>query len=314
MAAGYPFDQAINLTAIVETEDPILLVAEAMDIWAPISDAELWWYRFPGGWPADGFDFTPPSPGSVNLTPSVIATSSPTSATAQLSATGATSMYLHVSRVQGQASISGNTINSSYSGGALGSPNGWQTYSSSTVVDLGNQHGLYYVSAWFEDDKGNMTDPSVWDATTIVPSSVTLYEGQCTASLLQASAGESFTFGASAGGGSGDIDVYHFEPGSYWSDDWAAGIGSNDALSFTVQASGLHRVYICNYPDGYGVYSGGLVASTGAKSMAVQKTVGRGAPMVPELPEEPDPLTFNDMLEANIIFEDGFESGDVSGW
>jgi hypothetical protein len=315
MAAGFPESQQIVLNAIIETPDPILLVAEAIDVWEPLAPAELWWYRIPGGWPTGGFDFMPPSPGTLTVSPSLISSAGSASTTASLSASGASWMYLSRELWQISATIGPGWLSAYGWGQALGSVDGWQAYASSAQVPLGSATGFFYVDAWFEDSNGNMSDPSVWDAVAVVPATVSLDEGRCWAGWIPAEAGQTYTFGAAQSGGGGDIDVLHAEPGSqYWS-NWSMYIGVNDSLTFTAQASGDHQIYICNYPEGLGTYSGGLVATVGgSKALGANKNGQRAAPDVPAVSVSHDAMPFHSLVAALEIFDDGFESGDPSAW
>lgn len=300
MDGGFPSEERIENVAIVETPDPFLLVGEY--------DGLLWWYRLPGGWPAE-LDFEPPSPGGVTATPRLAARAEPGSASLSLTASGASWMWLAESLYRLTASHSSGMISAQLHLSHLPSQLGWQPFSGNTTFDLGFAHGLHGIHAWFSDDRGNMTDPSVFAAMTTVPSPTRIFEGGCAAFLLYGGAGQSFTVGASAGGG-GDVDVAYF--GADGGTQQACSIGVNDTLSFVTTGSGFHQVYLCNW-QGYGTFEGSISAARGASSTATSALTRTRSYTGNLALSEPEGMAFHVLADA-LIFVNGFEAGDTGGW
>jgi len=302
MDEGFPSEEQLRNQIIVETPDPWLLVAEFQ--------GAAWWYRLPGGWPAT-FDFQPPWPGSVTASPTLATRATPGSASLSLTASGASSMWLAETVYQITASHTYGSISTYTQVSYLPSALGWQGFNGNTSFGLGTGHGLHVIDAWYRDAAGNMTDPSVWGAMTTVPSSATIHEGGCVGFWFQAGAGESFSVGASVGGG-GDIDVMHFEPGSYWSDNYSWATGVNDTLNFTTVAAGFHDVYLCNWP-GYGLFSGTISAAKGVRYATGPVHHRQRTYSVTHETPTPEGRGYHDAT-WDTIFADGFESGTTGSW
>lgn len=144
----------------------------------------------------------------------------------------------------------------------------------------------------------------------------TLGEHQCAGFWLYAEQGESFTFGAAAPGGGGDLDIlWWWVPGYGWA-NYSVYTGVNDALSVTAPVAGFYDFYLCNYP-GNGVCNGALTASGGRHEvMGDMRGTGRNTP-----PDGTDvnlddgATSFDEWLDAYAsVFADGFETGDTSQW
>jgi len=302
MDPGLASEEEILNQAIVEGPDPYLLIAER--------DGVVWWFRCPGGWPPNGFDFTPPLMPHVNTSPRIGTTPPTTDIGVAPFALEAAWMFLEEAHYVVHGTFEGNcfTWSLSYSPG----PNsgGWVPYATSQPWTLHSGSGTHAVYAWFADAAGNMTDPAVQSATTTFPQSLVLSSGEPWGTLMYALAGESFTIGGT--GASGDIDVYHWEPGSFWSDDWAATY-DNDTLSFTADETGYHLILILNYP-GAGVFNGTIIAQPGLKTRSTKILDPKpAASTVGDLPPD-EPLPYHQSAAVTLIFSDGFEDGGTGQW
>jgi len=292
--------------AMVEAADPFMLIADR--------EGPVHWFRVPGGWPAAGFDFTPPF--SPNLEASPRLTTSPPQSTVNLhpSAGDASWMYiyevfdsLHVEVDPGTGFLTG-TQTTNY-GPSTG---GWVPYSSSMAWNLYPANGTHTFYAWYADSAGNMTDPAVLSGATNLPQSLTLASDAYWGVWLYAKAGETFTI--STAGASGDIDIFHWNPpGSGYCDD-SSNSNSNDSLSFSSTETGYHLVLLYNFP-GAGAFDGTITASVGTKGTVVGKRNRvKPTPISNVSPPEDEPPPFSDSPIVSPFFEDGFESGDLSAW
>lgn len=178
--------------AMVETTDPYMLIAD--------HQGPVYWFRVPGGWPPQGFDFTPPFSPSLGATPRVAATSTHSTVSLHPSAGDATWMYvyevfdsLNVWVDPGTGFITGTLTTTNGP-----STDGWISYSTSLGWDLYPANGTHTFYAWYADEAGNMTDPGVRSGTTNLPQ--TLYVGSDAywGVWLYAVTGESFTIGTSS--------------------------------------------------------------------------------------------------------------------
>ncbi len=311
---GYPDTDEIWFHAIVDTPDPWLLVAESLDGWAPISPGQVRWFRIPGGWPSP-LDLAPPVAGGLTASPSLGRIDHVPSASLTLDATNATRSSLVAARYTLDADWAGSTIWTSTGVERIDVSGGWEPYATVRAAPLPGP-GQYVFHAWFANDDGFMTDPSVWDGTTVLPASLYLAEHQCVGYWLHGRAGESFTVGAATPGGGGDLDVlWWWVPGYGWA-SYSAAAGVNDALTVTTPTDGFYDLYLCNYP-GNGSFTGGLVATQGRTDiMGPTDGVPRN-----DLPTGTDAtlgqgrIGFGDWLDAfSDVFADGFESGDVTAW
>lgn len=147
------------------------------------------------------------------------------------------------------------------------------------------------------------------DRSATFPQTLQLASGQPWGIWMYAKAGESFTIGGTAVGG--DIDIHHWEPGSAWSDDWAA-TWDNDTLAFTVDTTGYHLVIIYNYP-GAGTFDGAIVAQPGLKASTDTRMNSKPAESGSGDPPPSETPPYHEVLDP-LIFSDDFESGGVSQW
>jgi len=288
--------------AIVEGPDPFLLIASR--------GGEVWWYRCPGGWPANGFDFTPPLYPNVNTSPR-LGTTPPTAGFGVAPyAVGADWMYLEEIHYMLQGTFAANTYYWSLTWVPGPNSGGWVPFATSQPWTMHPGTGTHSIYAWFADAAGNMTDPAVQSATTTFPQSLVLASGEPWGTFMYAVAGESFAIGGT--GPSGDIDVHHWEPGSTWSDDWAATY-DNDTLTFTADTTGYHLIMILNYP-GAGSFNGTIVAQPAVKNSSTtvpndKPSAGMGGNAAPG-----DPPPYHESGGVSLIFADGFESGSTDRW
>ena len=287
--------------AIVETIDPYLLVAERA--------GAVYWFRVPGGWPAGGFDFTPPFSPSLDVSPRL--TLAPlTAADLHPSAFDAATMYVQELNAVLTVTHDVNGFHTTLIESPGPTTGGWVPYTTSLPWSPDASNGLHVFFAWYADANGNITDPSVAAGVTVVPETLSLGENGAWGTYLYARAGESFTIGATSA--SGDIDVHHWEPGSTMSDDWAA-TWSNDTLSFTADATGYHLVCLLNYA-GSGAFSGSLTAQTGLKDVGLRVPNDKPAEVSSGDAPAEEPPSYYSIIAEFIIFADGFESGDLAAW
>jgi hypothetical protein len=186
---------------------------------------------------------------------------------------------------------------------------GWVPYASSLSWEVYPHHGMHTLYAWFADAAGNITDPAVLSGSATFPQTLQLANGQAWGTWMYAKAGESFTIGGTATGG--DIDVHHWEPGSFWSDDWAA-TWDNDTLSFTADTTGYHTVIIWNY-TGASTFDGAIIAQPGLKTPTDTRMNTKPAEGEAGDPPPDDAPPFYEFI-GPLIFSDGFESGGVGHW
>lgn len=315
MQDGYPDSDEIWFHAIVDTPDPWLLIAESLDAWAPISPAQLRWLRSPGGWPSP-LDLAPPTAGSLTAAPSLATLAQAPSASLTLSADGASRTRLVAGRYTLSSDWIDNTIWVDTELQLLDVGGDWEPYGSFRSVPFDGVPGQYVFHAWFADDRGFMSDPSVWDATTVLPATLTLGEHQCVGYWLYAEQGESFTFGAASPGGGGDLDIlWWWVPGYGWA-GFSTAAGANDVLNVTAPADGFYDLFLCNYP-GNGTFSGALVASGGRSEIPLDLgTLPQNTPPSGTDVELSDGATsFGDWLQVySSVFADDFESGGTSQW
>ena len=302
MDGGLPSEEELRNQAIVEGPDPYLLVAER--------DGAVWWFRSPGGWPPTGFDFTPPLYPAVNSTPRVTTTPPTTGVAVAPSAVGATWMYIQEVFDFLSLSYGPNGFEGTLSTVFGPSTGGWVSYATGMSWEMYPGRGTHTFYAWFADDSGNMTDPSVISGSTNFPETLQLGSGQVWGTWMYARGGESFTIGGNAPGG--DLDVYHWEPGSLWCDDWAA-TWDNDTLIFTADTTGYHLIVLWNYP-GASFFDGVITAQPAAGAVAggLKNTKPAQAADVEAPPDEP--LPFYQSPVATLIFGDGFEDGTTGQW
>jgi hypothetical protein len=292
--------------ALVETADPFMLVADR--------DGPVHWFRVPGGWPATGFDFTPPFSPSLGSTPRLAATPPQSAVGLHPSAGGAAWMYVYEIFDSLEVSVDPGTgfLTSSLTTAYGPSTGGWIAYSTSLGWDLYPANGTHTFYAWYADASGNITDPGVRSGSTNLPQTLFLDADGYWGVWLYANAGETFTIGAS--GTTGDIDIFHWNPpGSGYCDNWA-NTYSNDSLTFTAAETGYHLVLLHNYP-GAGAFDGTLTASAGAKAAGFPARSTDKTPPISNIDPYPeDPPPFSESPLVHLIFGDGFESGDVSAW
>lgn len=302
MDPGLPSEEEILNQAIVEGPDPFLLVA--------MRNGDLWWFRCPGGWPTGGFDFTPPLYPTVNTSPRI--DTQPPTGTIGVSphAVGAQWMYLQEEHYVLEGTFVGNNYTWDLTANSGPTTGGWTDFAPSLSWTPRPGAGTHTLYAWFADTAGNITDPAVQAATTLFPQSLPLAEGQLWGTLMYARAGESFTIGGA--GTSGDIDVYHWEPGSALSDDWAATWG-NDTLSFTADETGYHVILIYNYP-GAGSFDGSIIAAPTVEARSTTAVNSKPAANMTGDPLPEDPPGYYQSALVAPIFADGFEDGSTSQW
>ena len=292
--------------AMVETADPFMLIADR--------EGPVHWFRVPGGWPPEGFDFTPPFSPNLEATPRLAATPPQSAVGLHPSAGGATWMYVLEIFDSFQVAVDPGT---GFLTGTLTtvwgpSTDGWIAYSSSLGWDLYPANGTHTFYAWYADAAGNITDPGVRSGTTNLPQTLYLAADGLWGVWLYAKIGETFTVGTS--GATGDIDIYHWNPpGSGDCDDWAASY-SNDSLSFTAAGTGYHLLLLHNYP-GAGAFDGTITASVGTKATVSAAPSSDKTPPISNIaPPVDDPPPFSESPLVNLIFSDGFESGGLSAW
>ncbi len=292
--------------AMVEAADPYMLIADR--------EGPVYWFRVPGGWPAEGFDFTPPFSPSLEASPRVAATLPQSTVNLHPSAGGASWMYilevfdsLDIEFDSGTGFLTG-TLTTAYGP----STDGWVSYSTSLGWDLYPANGTHTFYAWYADSAGNMTDPGVLSGATNLPQTLYVGSDAVWGIWLYAKAGETFTIGTA--GATGDIDIFHWNPpGSGDCDDWANSY-SNDSLSFTATGTGYHLLLLYNYP-GAGAFDGTITASVGTKGTVVAKRNRDKTPPISDIaPHVDDPSPFSETPIVTLIFRDGFESGDLSSW
>ncbi len=296
-----PSEAELLNQAIVETSDPFMLVAER--------SGAVYWFRVPGGWPAGDFDFTPPYSPSLNASPRIGSQATALS----LHPTAGDATWMYVEEIVDVLSVTYDvngfwSTTSTYEGPTTG---GWVSYSTSLPWDIYSADGLHSFYAWYADSSGNITDPGVISGFTSFPPTLNLGSGGAWGTWMYAKAGESFTIGGSGTGG--DIDVYHWEPGSTFSDDWATASNTNDVLAFTARETGFHAVILLNYP-GAGAFNGSLVAQLGLLAATdSSRNVRSGEQMSGDAPDETLPPYYSS-TEVTQIFADGFESNGTSNW
>lgn len=301
MDASLASEAEIRNQAIVEGADPYLLVAER--------DGAAYWFRSPGGWPAAGFDFTPPYSPSINASPRIAAAPATASTMLAPHAVEASHMYIAEDFYFCDVTHDVNGFTTTITSREGPYTGGWVPYASSRSWDPYPQHGMHTLYAWFADATGNITDPAVISGSTNFPQSLQLASGQPWGTYIYAKAGESFTIGGTAVGG--DIDIFHWEPGSFWSDDWAATV-TNDTLAFTADTTGYHMVIIWNYP-GSGTFDGAIIAQPGLKASTDTRMNTKPAESGSGDPPPDDPPPYYEFI-GPLIFSDGFENGGVSQW
>ncbi|MCD4750277.1 MAG: hypothetical protein K8R59_12975 [Thermoanaerobaculales bacterium] len=300
MDAGYFSDEDIEFHAIIENAAPVLLVTEY--------DGPVHWYRIPGGWPVGGFDFTPPSSGALDVSPRVKTSAPQTSVTLQPSAFDAARLFV-AERFDGLSITYNNGFSATNVSMWGPMTNDWVPFTTSLQWDTYPANGSHTFFAWYEDAEGNATDPAVLAGSSNFPETLNLGSSGAWGAWIYAPAGESFTIGASGAGG--DIDVYHWEPNSTWSDDWAANPG-HDTLSFTTRATGYHLVILWNYP-GSGGFSGPVTVSPSLLATATSR--GRQArPSESQTLTPPDAVPLRFQENPTNVFSDDFESGTTSEW
>ncbi len=288
--------------AIVETADPFMLIAERSGV--------VYWFRIPGGWPAGDLDFTPPYSPSINVSPRVGSTGA-TSVTVHPGAVDAVWMYIEEEIDTLSLTYDVNGFGGTLSSHAGGTTGGWVDYSTSQAWSSNPEEGLHIFFAWYADASGNITDPAVYTGTTIFPATLTLGSGGVWGAWLYAVAGESFTIGAAAG--PGDVDIHHWEPSSFTSDDWAATIDVNDTLTFTARETGFHLVVLLNYP-GAATFSGAVTATSSKGTVVTAPRDDRPAEQSSTETVDETPPPYYTSNEAARIFSDSFESGNDSNW
>jgi len=293
--------------AIVETTAPFLLVAER--------EGSVYWFQVPGGWPADGFDFTPPISPSLEATPRVVARPPASAATLFPSAYGDPA-WMYIAELYDRLTVSyaAGGFHSSLDKIWGASTDGWQTFSTIPIDwTLYPGDGSHTFYAWYSDAAGNMTDPAVGSGTTAFPANLELIAEGAWGTWMYAETGESFTIATS--GFLGDIDIFHWEPpGSGSPNDWAMSY-DNDTLSFTAASSGFHLVILWNYPSGAGTFQGTVTVQEGSRSGPFNvPNRDKPLPNSEATPYDDSPLPLTELPEATVIFIDGFESGDPENW
>lgn len=300
MDAGLASEEEILVQAIVEAPDPYLLVAER--------DGLVFWFRSPGGWPVGGVDFTPPYSPSLNASPRIAGWPATTVANVAPSAGGASEMFLVEYHFALDITHDPNGFTTTL-GTTVGDATGWIPYTTGLPWDLRPGAGLHSFYAWYVDAAGNMTDPAVTAGTALFPATLTLAEGGAWGTYMHVRAGESFSIGGTGAGG--DIDVHHWEPGSTWSDDWAA-TWSNDVLAFTARETGFHLVILYNWP-GSGTFDGPVTAQPGLLDGTEQAVNDKPAEGLAADPPDAAPPYYTSP-GATLLFADGFDSGDTGAW
>ncbi|MEE4329914.1 MAG: hypothetical protein V2J10_03545, partial [Wenzhouxiangella sp.] len=278
--------------AIVEADQPYLLIAER--------DGAVYWFQVSSGWPASDFDFTPPLIPRIDVSPRV--TTSP-GGTVSIEPFAFEAEYMFISKFT-------STVNATYDVNGFHTftnvgygpiTGGWVPYSTNLSLDLDEGPSLHGIGAWYADGAGNQTDPAVLSGTTVFPDTLVLGSGQTWVTWLYANAGESFTIGGTAPGG--DLDIHHWEPGSQFSNNWAATF-DNDTLAFTVARTGFHVVALLNWP-GSTVFDGTITAQVGRASPLQSQRNDKPAEGIDvgAFPGSPPPF-----WSADAVFEDAFEA------
>ena len=292
--------------AMVETEDPYMLIADRQ--------GPVYWFGVPGGWPPEGFDFTPPSSPNLNATPRLAATPPASTVNLHPSAGDATWMYIYEVFDSLYVAVDPGTgfLTSTLTKAFGPSTNGWEPYSAYLDWSLHPANGTHSFYVWYADEAGNITDPGAFSGTTNFPQ--TLYVGSDSywGVWMYAETGESFTIGTSSF--TGDIDIYHWNPpGTGYCDDLSNSY-SNDSLTFTAAGTGYHLVIFHNYP-GSGAFDGTITAAESTEShTAAARNRDKSLPISNLEPHEDDPPAFSESPIVSLIFSDGFESGDTMSW
>ncbi len=279
-AGGFPHDAPISAMTIVDGAQPLLF--------AGVYHGPLFWYRFPDGWPTEPVDLSPPSPGTIGCDPRMATTAAvPSSVTLTPSASGATQVDVLEENVivDGTVYWDGSDYRWTYFMDNLDlQESDWMPLPDSLPWTPGHGVGMHVFHAWFADDAGNFTNPSVFSALNILPSSVSLPEDHGWWTVLWLEAGDSITVGVS--GSSGDGDILHWEPMNYGTaDDYAIASGVNDSLTFSARATGIHMLLIYNWP-GFGYLNGTVTVSSskGSAPGASLRDNGTGPSQPPDPP------------------------------
>ena len=315
LGAGYYSDGIPLVAAIVETPEPILLMAERYSEIYPNQHGEVWWYNVTGGWAA-GFDLTPPYRTSIDVSPRLMTTTGVASATLSLEAydnafggsPSADQVYLLERVITLNAWFSDWSFYSEWEDAYVVETEGWRPFTTSAQWNLHQTYGAHLVYAWYTDAAGNMTDPAVFAGVTTLPATLQLADAGVHGTYISADAGETFT--VTAAGTGGDIDIFHWEPPGGGYADHVANTSGHDSLTFTTVNAGFHTLYLWNYV-GSGAFDGTVslssskaLADTGSKRGDSQPVSTTGTPELPD-------VSFS---ERQDIFSDGFESGNTDAW
>lgn len=266
-AGGFPKDTQIRAMAAVDGAQPLLF--------AGVDGGPLYWFRLPDGWPTEPIDLTPPGPGTISCSPQVATTSSPPATVSLgMSSSGATQVDVVEQLINVNASVVWTGLSYDwawyYSDSVL-AESGWVPFASPRNQSPGLQAGAHLFHAWFADDAGNFTNPSVFSALNLLPGSLSLAEDHGWATIMWLEAGQSVTVGVTAA--SGDADIYHWEPSTTGFADDEASTWSNDTLTFPARTTGAHLLLIFNYP-GSGTLTAGTISAGSTKGFMVTTPAG----------------------------------------